>query len=77
MTIEIATFGDFVRYGYSMRVYCDRCKHSRVIDLKRCDPSRAVANARFRCSACGGTGRAIVSPPGMSLGIPDSYGMEL
>lgn len=75
--ITISTFGDYHRYGYTLRVHCAKCERTRTIDVSRINPNRNAINARFRCMQCSSLGTAVVSPPHSGLGIPDTYGMKL
>ncbi|WP_422001719.1 hypothetical protein [Reyranella sp.] len=62
--LPVQTFGDIVRHGLELHVYCARCFALRRIDLER--PAlldRGFATSRFRCARCGALGMPKVRPP--------------
>ena len=51
--IELKTFGDLIKYGYRIDLFCNRCRKGRALDLSKMSPERGYVAARFKCSDCG------------------------
>ena len=67
--LPVSTLGEMAELGYELRVWCQRCKTSRQIEITSALWARPFAGTRFRCARvlwdgriCGGAGVPSLRP---------------